>query len=139
MQRVKAGTAALVLTGHLPHDNLGIGVNVEFPGLERNRVLQGFHQRCVFSDIIVLVADPLRNPHRTFSATADHDSNTRRPGIPQATAIHIRHQFGYHFFKLLCPNAFRSWEVRFRTHPYLAGDFPDCKMRPSDNSVKTII
>src|SRR5579883_2635480 len=42
VQRVEARTPAAVFAGHLEDDNLGIGVNMNGPGLQCDRILQGF-------------------------------------------------------------------------------------------------
>jgi hypothetical protein len=42
------------------------------------------------------VANPLGDANRTAGAATDHDSNARRPRIPQATAVHVGHEFGHH-------------------------------------------
>jgi hypothetical protein len=97
VQRIKPRTATDVFPRHLPHHNLGIGVNVQLACLKSDSILQGFHQGCVFGDIVVLVADPLGDAHRAFREAADDDPNARRARISQAPAVHIGHQFCRHF------------------------------------------
>ena len=123
VQGVEARAAADILARHLPHHNFGIRINVEFPCVERDRVLQRFHQGRIFRDVVVLVADPFCNPYRTFRTPPDHDSNARRPGIPQATAVYIRYQFGHHFFMLLRSNRVTLQEAPYRGRR-LRGTFP---------------
>ena len=96
VQRIEARTAAGVFAGHLPYHHLGIRINVKFTGSKGNCVLQGFHQGSILGDVVVLVADPLGDSDGAAGATVDHDANTRRPGISQATAIHVGHEFGHH-------------------------------------------
>jgi hypothetical protein len=62
-------------------------------GLEGYRILQGFHQGGVFGDVVVLMANPLRDPHGAICAAADNHPNARRPGISQATAVNIGYEF----------------------------------------------
>ena len=66
---------------------------MQLMSLEGYRILQGFHQGGVFGDVVVLVANPLRDAHRAIGAAADNDPNARRPRISQATAVHIGYKF----------------------------------------------
>src|SRR5579862_434792 len=75
MKRIKARAATNVLAGHLPHDDLRVGVNMQLVGFERNGVLQSFHERGVFGDVVVLVTDPLRDANRSTVAAVDDDPN----------------------------------------------------------------
>lgn len=96
MQRIKPRAAADVLSRHLPDHYLGIRIYVQLSGLERDRILQCFHERGIFRDVIILVANPLRDAYRAIRAAADHHSNARRSRISQATAVDIRDKFGHH-------------------------------------------
>src|SRR3984885_3222349 len=89
MQRVKSRAAALVLSGHLPHHNLGVGIDMERLRLARNRILQSFHECSVFRDVVVLMSDPLRDANGAVRKAADDHSNARRARISQASAVYI--------------------------------------------------
>ena len=62
------------------------------PGLQSQRTLQSFEQRNVFGDIVVLVANPLRDSDFAAVGTVDNHPNTGRPWIPQGAAVHVGHQ-----------------------------------------------
>ena len=81
-------------------------------GLERHCVLQSFHQSGVLGNVVVLVADPLGDAHRTASAATDHDSNARGPRIPQATAVHIGYEFRHHCDFRCCLQDALIWFLR---------------------------
>jgi hypothetical protein len=98
VQGVEAWAAANILPGHLPHHHFGIGIDVQFLRFESNGVLQSFHERGIFRDVVILVADPFGDAYRAGFAAVDNNSNARRPGISQATAIHVSHQLGHHDF-----------------------------------------
>src|ERR1700687_6174279 len=44
VQGIEARAAAIVLAAHLPDDYLGVGIDMQRPGLQRHRILQGFEQ-----------------------------------------------------------------------------------------------
>src|SRR5579862_7439829 len=97
VQRVETRAATLILPGHLPHHHLRVGIDVQFSRLQRNRILQGFHQRCIFSDVVILMADPLGDADGALRQAADHYPNARRSWISQASTVYIGHQFWGHF------------------------------------------
>ena len=97
VEGIEAWTAADILPGHLPNNDLRVRVNVEFSGLKPDRVLQRFHQGCILSNIVVLVTDPFGDADGTIRHALDHNPNTRRPRISQASAVYIGNQFGHHF------------------------------------------
>jgi len=93
VQRVEPRTAAGILPRHLPHHYFRVGIDMQLLRLERYGVLQSFHQRGVFRDVVVLIADPLRDMYRTIDTPVDHHSNARRARISQAPAVDVGHQF----------------------------------------------
>jgi hypothetical protein len=93
MQGVEAGTATEVLASHLADDDLGIRVNVQGLGLQGDGALQGFHERDVFGDVVILVADPLGDADGATGAAVDHHPNTRWPWIAQGTTVYVGHKF----------------------------------------------
>ena len=48
---------------------------MQLVGFERNGVLESFHEGGVFGDVVVLVADPLRDANRSAVAAVDDDPN----------------------------------------------------------------
>ena len=70
---------------------------MQLPRLARDGILQGFHQRRVFGDIVVLISDPFGDSDGAVRASTDHDSNSGGPGISQAASIHISYKFWHHF------------------------------------------
>ena len=74
---------------------------MQLPRFARHCVLQGLHQRRIFRDVIVLMADPFGDPDGAVRATADNHANSRRPGISQAAAIHIGYKFWHHLVVLI--------------------------------------
>ena len=55
--------------------------------------LQGFHQRHIFGDIIILMANPLGDADGAAFAAINYHPNARRPWIAQGTTVHIGHEF----------------------------------------------
>jgi len=92
MKRIEPRTAAGIFAAHLADYNLGIGVDVQRLGLERERTLQSLQQRHIFGDVIVLVADPFRDADGTAGAAVNHHPNTRWPWIAQGATVHIGHE-----------------------------------------------
>ena len=101
VQRIKARTAAGILSAHLPHYHLRIRVNVQFFGVEGNRALQRFQEGRIFGDVVILMSDPFGDPDFAAFAAIYHHSNARRPRISQRTAVHIGHKVRhqYEFFR----------------------------------------
>ena len=64
--------------------------------LQSDRILQCLHKRGVFGDVVILAANPLGDPYWAAGAAIDHHSNARWPRIPQATTVHVGHEFCYH-------------------------------------------
>ena len=58
VQRIETFAAAGIFAGHLPHYNLRIGENVQRSRILRDGVLQRFHQRGVFGDVVILSSNP---------------------------------------------------------------------------------
>jgi len=93
VQRVEPWAATGVLSRHLPDHYFRIGIHMQFLGLQGYRILQSFHQGGIFRNVIVLMANPLRDAHCAIRATTNYDPNARRPRISQATAVHIGYEF----------------------------------------------
>lgn len=91
VQGIEAGAAAGVFARHLPDHDLRIRIDVKLAGVHRDGALQGFHERDVLGDVVILAANPFRDADRAAGAAVDHHSNARRPGIPQAPAIDVGH------------------------------------------------
>ena len=85
MQGIKTRTAAGVFASHLPHDHLGVRVDMEHLGPERESVLQRFQQGHVLGDIVVLMPNPLGDFNLAGRRAMDDHSNTRRPWVTQRT------------------------------------------------------
>jgi hypothetical protein len=64
-----------------------------------DRILQRFHQRGVFGDVVVLVANPFGDAHWAAGAALNHHSNARRARISQAPAVHVSHQVRSHVLR----------------------------------------
>ena len=96
VQGVEPRAAAVVLALHLPDHYFRIRVDVEGTRFQCDSALQSLKQGYVFSDIIVLAADPASYLDDSAVAAVDHDSNTRRSRIPQRTAVHISYQIQVH-------------------------------------------
>ena len=96
MKRIQTRAAAGVFPRHLTNYNLRIGVDVQRVRSQRYRALQRFHQRGVFGHVVVLMPNPLGDADRSRLTAADDHTNPGRPRIPQASAIHIRHQIWHH-------------------------------------------
>ena len=92
VQGVEARAAAGVLALHLANHHLGIGIDVQCPGLELLCTLQGLKQGDVFGDVVVLAADPARDADGAAIASLDHNPNARRPRVSQRTAIHVGYE-----------------------------------------------
>src|SRR5271157_5244727 len=95
IQGVKTRAAAGVLARHLLDHDLRVGINAKGASVDRDGVLQGLEQRNVLGHVVVLVPDPSCNAGRFAVESSDHDSNTRRPGIPVRATVHIGYQIGH--------------------------------------------
>ena len=60
--------------------------------------MQGFHQRHIFGDVVILVANPFGDADGAAFAAVDDYSNTRWPRITQGTTVHVGHEFRHHCF-----------------------------------------
>jgi hypothetical protein len=89
MQGIESRAVAGVLTAHLSHDHLGIGINVQGTRLQRLCTLQSLKQCNVFSYVVVLAANPAGNSDGPALRALDYYANTRRPRVSQRTAIHV--------------------------------------------------
>src|SRR5713226_1351239 len=89
VQGIKARAATVVLTCHLPDYHLGVGIDMQLPGLQGHGTLQSLEQRQVLSDIVVLSPDPFANRDPAALRSFNHDSNTRRAGISQRSAVNV--------------------------------------------------
>jgi hypothetical protein len=64
---------------------------------QRESALQGFHQRHIFGDVVVLPANPLRNSNWTSCAAAENDTNAGGAWISQRSAINICYEIRHCF------------------------------------------
>ena len=92
MQGVEARTAAGILPPHLPDHDFRVRIDVKFRGVHGQSALQRLHQSGVFSDVIVLMADPFSNSDFAALAAVDHDPNTGWPRISQRATIYVGHK-----------------------------------------------
>lgn len=92
MQRVEARTAADILPPHLPDHDFGVRIDVKFRSVQGQGALQRLHESGVLGDVIVLVADPLRDSDLAALAPVDNDPNTGWPRISQRAAIYVGHE-----------------------------------------------
>ena len=83
---------ALVLARHLLHDDFGVRINMKPPRIQRKGTLQCFHQGHVFSDIAILVSDPLCNSDWTGSGAINNYSNPGRPRISERATVDMRNE-----------------------------------------------
>jgi hypothetical protein len=96
MQGIEARTAADVLATHLADHNLGIGINVQSLGFQGNRILQGFHEGYILSNVVVLMANPFGDADGATLAAINNHPNTRRPRVSLGAAVHISYEFWHH-------------------------------------------
>ena len=96
MQGIEAGAAADVLAAHLADYDFGIGINVQSFGFQRDGALQGFHERDVFGDVVILVADPFGDADGAAGAAVNDYSNTGGPRVSLGTTVHIGYEFCHH-------------------------------------------
>jgi len=76
----------------LPDYNFGVRVDMKRFGLESQSTMQGFKQRNILGDIVILAADPSGDSDPAALGTVDHHPNAGRPRIPQRAAIHIGYE-----------------------------------------------
>lgn len=62
---------------------------MESSGAEAECTLQSLHQSHVFSDVVVLAADPLRDPDWSIFGAPDYYANAGRAGAAQAASINV--------------------------------------------------
>ena len=96
MKGVKTRTAAGVLAAHLADDHFGIGINMQRFGVKRESALQGFHQRDVLGDVVILMANPFGDPDGAAGAAINDHPNAGRARVSLGSPIDISYQFGDH-------------------------------------------
>jgi hypothetical protein len=80
----------------LADDHFGIGINVQSFGLKRESALQGFHQRDVFGDVVILMANPFGDADGAAGAAINDHANAGRARVSLGSPIDISYQFGDH-------------------------------------------
>ena len=95
VEGVEAGAVAGVLAGHLADNHLRIGEDAQHLGVEREGMLQGLEQGNIFSYVVVLVADPLRDPDLLAVRVLDHNTNPRGTGIAVRSAVYVGNKNGH--------------------------------------------
>ena len=96
MKGVKTRAAAGVLAAHLADNHLGIGINMQRFGLKRESALQGFHQRDVFGDVVILMTNPFGDADGAAGAAINDHANAGRARVSLGSPIDISYQFGDH-------------------------------------------
>ena len=96
MEGVKTRTAAGVFPAHLADDHFGIGINMQRFGVKRESALQGFHQRDVFGDVVILMANPFGDADGAAGAAINDHANAGRARVSLGSPIDISYQFGDH-------------------------------------------
>ena len=127
MQGIQARAAANILAAHLSHDNLRVGENVKGLRVEGYRILQGFEQSDIFGNVVILVANPLRNANRAAIAPVNHNSNAGRPRISQGATIHVGHKIRHHCVSATCK--MRSLASRVKMIIWFAFNLLDMSFR----------
>ena len=95
IQGIEAGIAAGVFASHLLDDYFRIREYVQRFGAHFNGILQRLQKSCIFSDIIILMADPFPDLNFSVFGAFDHYPNTGRAWIPQRTAIDVSYETGH--------------------------------------------
>lgn len=98
VQRIQARAATGILAAHLPDHDLGIRIDVQCLGLQRQSTLQRLKQGNVFRDIVVLAPNPAGNADGAARTALNYYANTGRPRISQRTAIHVGHKVRHQLF-----------------------------------------
>ena len=93
MEGVEAGTATGVLAGHLADYYLRVREDAQHFCFQAKRVLQGFQESDVLGDVVVLVADPLRDPDLLALGILDDDTDPRWSWTAMRAAVNVGNKF----------------------------------------------
>ena len=82
-----------IFSRHLFDHDFGIGKDMQCSRTEIQSELQRFEKRCVLGHVVVLVADPLRDPNLLTLGILDDDTDPRWSWTAMRAAVNVGNKF----------------------------------------------